>query len=212
MTNVKVDYSVTLKALRRAGACYSGYNRVVRSLQGLPFTARVGGCESYIRYVNNGYRISLLFVLESNGFDDALWTLRCIDSVERDARLYAVWCARQVQHLMTDNRSIAALDAAERYANGQATDDEIDAARTAAIDAAWDAKRGSAIDAASTAAWAAARAAASTAVRAAVRAAAWDAARAAARAAAWAAASTAAWDSQKEMFVLMINGEAPWQQ
>jgi hypothetical protein len=64
-----------------------------------------------------------------------------------------VWSARQVQHLMTDPRSLAALDVAERHARGEATDEQLDAARDAAGAAAWDA------------AWAAAGAAA------------WDAAR-----------------------------------
>jgi hypothetical protein len=62
-------------------------------------------------------------------------------------RLFAVWCARQVQHLMTDLRSINALDVAERHANGEATNEELDAARAAA---AW-----AAAAAAADAAWAA---------------------------------------------------------
>ena len=86
---------------------------------------------------------------------------------DKELRLFAVWSARQVQHLMKDHRSITALDVAERHASGQATDEELYAA----------------MDAARAAAWAAARAAA--------RAAAWDAERAAA----WAAAgdAQAAW-------------------
>ena len=40
---------------------------------------------------------------------------------------------------MTDQRSLDALDVAERYANGQATDEELAAARDAAWAAAWDA-------------------------------------------------------------------------
>jgi hypothetical protein len=52
---------------------------------------------------------------------------------DRVLRLFAVWCARQVQHLMTDPRSIAALDVAEKYANGKATENE----RAAAGAAAW---------------------------------------------------------------------------
>ena len=55
---------------------------------------------------------------------------------DRTLRLFAVWCARQVQHLMTDPRSVAALDAAERFANGEATADELAAARDAARAAA----------------------------------------------------------------------------
>jgi hypothetical protein len=51
---------------------------------------------------------------------------------DKELRLFAVWCARQVQHLMADQRSIDALDVAERYANGFATDDELAAAKSAA--------------------------------------------------------------------------------
>ena len=96
--------------------------------------------------------VSLLTVLESNGLDDALWCLRAVDGHQREMRLYAVWCARQVQHLMTDPRSLTALDVAERHANGEATDQKLAAAR----EAAWDAAR----EAASAAARAAARGAA----------------------------------------------------
>ena len=55
---------------------------------------------------------------------------------DKQLRLFAVRCARRVQHLMTDPRSVAALDVAERYANGEAKDDEL----SAAVDAAWDAR------------------------------------------------------------------------
>ena len=55
---------------------------------------------------------------------------------DRTLRLFAVWSARQVQHLMTNPRSIGAIDVAERHANGQATDEEMAAARAAARDAA----------------------------------------------------------------------------
>ena len=94
--------------------------------------------------------LALAVILESNGLDDALWCLRAVDGHEREKRLYAVWCARRVQHLLTDPRSVAALDVAARYANGQATYEELAAAREAweawaawdaASDAAWDAER-----------------------------------------------------------------------
>ena len=47
---------------------------------------------------------------------------------DRTLRLFAVWSARQVQHLITDPRSLAALDVAERHADGLATDKELRAA------------------------------------------------------------------------------------
>lgn len=66
---------------------------------------------------------------------------------DRELRLFACFCARQNWHLLTDDRSKHAIEVAERYADGLATDDDLAAARAAAWDAAW--------DAASAAAWAA---------------------------------------------------------
>ena len=76
--------------------------------------------------------LSLITILDLLGLDDALWALRAVEGHDREIRLYAVWCARQVQHLMIDPRSTAALDVAERFANGAATKDELAAARDAA--------------------------------------------------------------------------------
>ena len=115
---------------------------------------------------------------------------------DRTLRLFAAWCARQVQHLMKDPRSVAALDVAERFANGAATADELIAAEDAARDAAEDAAR--AVEAA---AWAA-------------EAAAW-AAEAAARAvedAAWAAAWAARDESVKlQADWLRANVKPSWE-
>ena len=94
-------------------------------------------------------------ILESNGLDDALWCCRAEPQYAREWRLFAVWCARQVQHLMSDQRSIDALDVAERYANGHATDAELETAWAAAGAAAWAAAGDTAGDTARDAAWAA---------------------------------------------------------
>ncbi len=121
-------------------------------------------------------------ILEINGLSDALWCCRVEPQYAREWRLYAVWCARQVQHLMTDPRSIAALDVAERHAQGHATDQEL----KAAAEAVW-------------AAWAAALAArAAVEAVAAAWAAAW-AAEAAAEAAAWAR------DKQAAQFLKVVT-------
>lgn len=135
--------TTTLKQLPEAGACIEGYNKVVRALQGEQFSDKDAERETYIRF-SHKEPISLAFILESNGTDDALWALRACEQtkeLQRAARLYGIWCARQVQHLMTDKRSINALNVAERFANGEATDEELAAARGArdAASAAWDA-------------------------------------------------------------------------
>ena len=80
--------------------------------------------------------LAITTILDSNGLDDALWCLRAVTGHHREMRLYAVDCARSVQHLMTDPRSIAAIDVAERHADGLVTDAELAAAWAAAWAAA----------------------------------------------------------------------------
>ena len=187
-------FAVTLKILRENQACFEGYNRLVRSLQGREFNEQDKFRGSYIRFRHDGM-IPIEYILNSNGLGDALWALRCVKNADRDMRLFAVWCARQVQHLMQDDRSITALDVSERFANGYASESELSAAR----DAAWDAVRDAARAAVRGAAWDAVKAAARAAASDATRAAAWDATRA------------AAWDAQKGMLIKMCRGDAPWQ-
>ena len=73
---------------------------------------------------------------------------------DKSLRLFAVWCCRQVQHLMKDSRSIAAVDAAEQFANGLITAKQLALARNtadaayAAADAAYAAADADAADAA----------------------------------------------------------------
>ena len=48
--------------------------------------------------------------------EDRLWVILRNDLVsEKLMRIFAVWCARQVQHLMKDQRSLDALDFMEAY-------------------------------------------------------------------------------------------------
>ena len=61
-------------------------------------------------------------ILDAVGLDDALWCLRAEPQHASIWRMYAVRCARRVQHLLTDERSLRGLDVAERHARGLATD------------------------------------------------------------------------------------------
>jgi len=132
------------------------------------------------------------------GDDKAAASLRRIIAsadCTRELHEFALWCAELVHHLITDERSLAALDAKRCWLDGQATA-AWDAARAAARNAALAAAGASAGDAA----WAAARNAALDAARNAALAAAWASAGASAGAsalaAAWVAARDAAWDVQ----------------
>jgi hypothetical protein len=122
----------TLNAIRAHGPCAGGWAKLLRHLG---------------KKQADDEPLALTTILDSNGLDYALWCLRSCDDIDREARLYGVWCARQVQHLMKDPRSPAALDVAERHANGEATDRELDAAGAAAWAAAWAAARAAAGDA-----------------------------------------------------------------
>jgi hypothetical protein len=64
---------------------------------------------------------------------DLIWaaTRPCV-LTDKELRLFAVFCARSVQHLLKDPRSRDAIDVAERHADGLATNDELRAAYDAA--------------------------------------------------------------------------------
>jgi hypothetical protein len=148
----------TLNQIRAKSPCADGWTKLLKHLN---------------KTAADDEPLALRTILESNGFDDALWCLRAVEGLDREKRLLAIAFAREVQHLMTDPRSLVALDVAEKFANGEATQEEL---ALAAADAAW----------------AAAYADAAYAVRAAARAARAAAAARAARAAAWAAEGAAA--------------------
>ena len=126
--------------------------------------------------------IPLLTVLESNGLYDA------------------VWCARKVEHLMADKRSIKMLEVAERYVKGEATEKELATAARIAKEAARDAAaRATAGDAIGDARDAAARAAVGVAIGDTVWAASWAAA------AARAVAAGTVGDDQEQEFKRIIS-------
>ena len=174
----------TLNKIREHGPCTDGWSKLLKNL---------GKTKA------DDEPINITTILESNGLDDALWCLRAVEGHEREMRLFAVECARAVQHLMTDKRSLDALDVSERFANGLATQNELDAARAAA----------------GAAAGAATKAATKAATRAATWAAKWAAGAAAVSAerdasgATWAAsgaASRASRGAQANLLILVCEG------
>ena len=102
--------TTTLRRIREQGPCREGWNKLLTGLgkgeaddEPLPFAR----------------------IVEINGLDDALWCCRVEPQHTKAWRLFTIWCARQVEHLISDPRLLAVLNVAERHANGQATDDEL---------------------------------------------------------------------------------------
>ncbi len=131
----------TLNAIREHGPCEDGWEKLLTHL---------GKTKA------DDKPLPLITILESNGLEDAIWCLRTVEGHDREIRLFAVACARRVEHLHPICKPT--IDVAERYANGEATEEELKAASDAAW-AAGDAAGAAAGAAAGDAPWAAARAA-----------------------------------------------------
>ena len=119
-------------------------------------------CEGAIDYVKTQKSAKDAWMNCSRG-DWMLWLAKKLDVDDRLLTLAKATCANQVRHLMTDQRSIDALDASFRYAKGELTREELNtyaAASSAAYAAAYAAASAAA---ASDTAYAAAYAAASDA-------------------------------------------------
>ena len=130
--------TTTLNRIREHSPCHEGWTKLLKHL------GKTQADDEPLPYA---------VIARSNGIDDALWCCRAEPDQWKIWRLFAVWCARQVEYMMEDERSKNALNVAERHANGEATDDELTAAWAAARAAALDAARAAARDAARDAAW-----------------------------------------------------------
>ena len=145
----------TLKELRNHGACRGRYAYVTAILDGMSIAeaeAEESKYEDAREYrecsIDDLYKIPLVEILKHNGLDDALWALSTNLPPESDryARLFAYDWAEHVLHVFEDKfpddkRPRNAIEVARKSANGEATQDELDAAGDAAVDAAWAAAR-----------------------------------------------------------------------
>ena len=187
-----MNLTTTFDLLHKARACSSRYRFLRESLKD----------------VKDDEPINLLTILETNGFDDALWALcATAENCDKVARLMAADFAEQVipiwKKYSQDKRPELAIKAARDFAEGRITRDELTAARDA-----WDAWDVAGDDSgAARAAWDAAWAAWAAAVDAsgaagAARAAAVDASGAARAArASGAAAVDASGAAQEKIFI-----------
>ena len=108
-----MQLTTTLNRIKAHNPCSNGWKKLLKNLG---------------KTVADDEPLPFSVILDSNGLEDALWCCRTALEYDRVWRLYTIWCARQIQRLMTDQRSLNALDVAERHANGQATDEELSAA------------------------------------------------------------------------------------
>lgn len=112
-----MQITTTLDKLREHNPCTEGWKKALRFLG---------------KTVADNEPLPLLTILESNGFDDALWALRTIDSKYDNAlRLFACFCARYSLHTLEeaypyDTRQRAAIETVERYARGEVGKEEIE--------------------------------------------------------------------------------------
>jgi len=99
---------------------------------------RRGACQEAVDWVKENEYESL-----ADGWDKCQrsdWMLWLLDKVkyenDRDLRLFACACVRAVWDKLTDERSRNVVEVAERFAVGDATEEELTAARSAAAAAA----------------------------------------------------------------------------
>ena len=132
--------TVSLKQILAANPCQSGWAKVLHA-RGKMTNGQLQECldnehvpMSFSKLADDE-QFPMSSIIESNSFNDCVWTFRCVNAKELQIK-FAVWCARQVQYLMKDQRSIDALDVVWRYSDGLVTDEELVKVRRAA-DAAY---------------------------------------------------------------------------
>ncbi len=90
----------------------------------------------------HGEKFPMSDILETNDLGDTLWALQCLPEYETLCRKFAWWCSSQVEQTEEIKK---ALDVVWRYTEGEATNEELaaaeSAARSAAESAAWSAAR-----------------------------------------------------------------------
>jgi hypothetical protein len=88
-------------------------------------------------------QLSLLTILDSNGLEDALWSLRCTDVSDSDTRLLACDFAERALRFVPDgeDRPRLAIEAARAHASGEISDEELTNARSAVIDTGFETYR-----------------------------------------------------------------------
>ena len=103
--------TTTLRQIRQHEPCADGWRTLLSSL------GKTGADDD---------PLPLVTILQSNGLDDTLWCLRTITGHDKEITRFALACAQDVRHLMTDQRSLDALDALARHLESPLSKQELD--------------------------------------------------------------------------------------
>jgi hypothetical protein len=120
--------TTTFNLLREKNACETGYKNLAKHL---------GGVTAYGKDVE----IDLLTILESNGFDDAVWCLRAtVQDSDNIKRIITCDFAESVLHIFEskrpgDDRPRKAIEAARGFIAGSVSREDMQKARAAANEA-----------------------------------------------------------------------------
>ena len=80
-----------LNKIKAAGACTNGYKKLLKALG---------------KTASDDEPITISYIVDSNGAADAIWCLRTVDAFQQEKQLFAIWCARQVQHFCNHSTKI----------------------------------------------------------------------------------------------------------
>ncbi len=69
-------------------------------------------------------RLSLLTILESNGFEDAVWCLRAVDGYDREKRAFMAECVRKLEEFFSSSVYCDFLLKLEAYGRGETSEEE----------------------------------------------------------------------------------------
>lgn len=134
MEEVKMLYT-TLKQIKKCGPCG----------QDPEPDGSLRGWLKLLSYLGKTYSddepLGFDVILESNGLDDALWCLRSVDGYDREIRLLACDYAEHVlpiyEKIYPDTRLRNFITTWRKYANGEATIEELHAAAATVYAAAY---------------------------------------------------------------------------
>jgi len=102
--------TTTLNNIKKADPCSNGWKKLLNGLN---------------KTKTDDEPLPLIKILDNNGLEDAIWCLQTVPNIDKELRLFAVNCVRQVQHITISNTNLNILNIVEKYAHGDATDHEL---------------------------------------------------------------------------------------